>query len=143
MKRAFLAFLVTLSATACARAPMAPNDAAVSLRSPDAAVRERAADDLRRDEQHGVPLAAAPALLDALRSEPDLEVRGAILVTLGRSGTPEAKDAIEDALASDPDPGVHRAAERALHYWKVQNDDSDKSWSYWVPGWRPDSKLGN
>jgi hypothetical protein len=143
MRRALLAFFMTLSVSACARAPMAPNDALASLRSPEAVERRHAADDLRSDEEHGVPLAAVPGLLEALRTEPDLATRSSLLVTLGRSGTPEAKDAIDDALVSDPDPGVHRAAERALHYWKVQNDESDKSWAYWVPGWSPTTKLGN
>jgi hypothetical protein len=143
MKRALIALCLSLSVPACARAPMAANDALVSLRSPEAIERQHAADDLRSDEERGVPLAAVPALLEALRTEPDLAARSSLLVTLGRSGTPEAKEAIDDALVSDPDPGVHRAAERALHYWKAQNDEGDKSWAYWVPVWSPTAKLGN
>jgi HEAT repeat protein len=123
---------------------MTAEDAVTSLRSPDTEVRQRAADDLRADDANGVRPFAVPALLSALASEPEPDVRGAILLTLGRSGAEEAKAAIDDAIASETDPHVQRAARRALTYWRVQNGEgpSTGGWSYWVPVWHSAARAG-
>jgi HEAT repeat protein len=122
---------------------MTPDQAIPALRSMDPTTRALAADDLRSDDATGVPPAAVPALLQALSSEPEPKVRGALLMTLGRSGAPEAKDPIDEALAEDPDPYVQKCAKRALAYWRVQNaEPRDESWSYWVPVWQPTKKAG-
>ncbi len=134
------AFFVVLALTGCARPPMAPDAAITSLRSADADTRRRAAEDLRRDDPDGVPTEAVPALITALASEPQPAVRGAILLTLGRSGASEAKGAIEGEIAIETDPQVKRQAKHALKEWTAQNDTSDHSWSYWVPFWQPASK---
>jgi HEAT repeats len=141
MKRRF-ALALLLALAGCGRPPMTPDRAIASLRAPDAETRRQAADDLRRDEANGVPADAVPALLDALSSEPEPAVRGSILLTLGRSGAPEAKPAIDDAIATETDPHLIRSAKRARKYWLVQNDSSDQSWAYWVPGWQPPGKIG-
>ncbi len=110
----------------------------------DAETRSRAADSLRSDEANGVPPAAVPDLLKALASEPDPVVRSSLLLTLGRSGAPDAKAPIDDALIEDPDPHVRRAAKRALAYWSAQNDGGPSANArYWIPGWQPASKVGH
>jgi len=141
MKRPF-AFALLLVLAGCGRPPMTPDRAVASLRAPDAETRRQAADDLRTDETNGVPADAVPALLHALTSEPEPAVRGSILLTLGRSGAPEAKPAIDDAIATESDLHLVRNAKLARKYWLVQNDSSDESWAYWVPVWQPLKKIG-
>jgi HEAT repeat protein len=134
---------IAMARSGCARAPMTPDQAVAALRSPDPETRRRAADDLRGDDTNGVRPAAVAPLLDALAAEPEPADRGAILLTLGRSGAPEAKDPIDRAMSGDPAPDVRRAAKRALAYWKAQNGlSSNGTWSYWVPFWSPATKVG-
>jgi hypothetical protein len=138
-----LALSLALPLAGCGRPPMTSDQAMPALRSEDAETRRAAADVLRSDETNGVRPVAVPLLLAALASEPEPAVRGSILLTLGRSGAPEAESAIDDAILDDSNPHVRKVAKKAMAYWKIQNDEGPRgAWTYWVPGWRPASKVG-
>ena len=110
------------------------------LRSPDHKARRRAADELRMDE--GVPQEAIQPLLDAIGKERDKYAHGAMMITLGRSGVPEAKPHIDGALPV-PDEDVRRWATRALKYWLIAtgqmhpDQDMPDDWPYGQPGFPP------
>jgi hypothetical protein len=110
------------------------------LRHFDAAERRRAADELRMEG--GVPADAIKPLLDAIAVERDKAAHGAMLITLGKSGVPEAKPHIEGALPV-ADPDVRRWATRALKYWLIAtgqlHPDADlpDGWPYGQPGYPP------
>src|SRR5262245_18775015 len=112
----FLAILVTLAASC--REPHTPADSIAGLDNPDPGERQSAADDLRNDS--GVPPEAIRPLLDHYARESVPKVRGAILITLGRSGVPEAKPLIDQAIPTD-DRDMRRWAGRALKYWLIAN----------------------
>jgi hypothetical protein len=135
--------LALSAATGCAR-QMTPDQAMAALRAPDAETRRRAADALRSDSEAGVSPAAVPALLAALDDEPVPAVRGAILITLGRSGAPEAKAPIDQVLRNASDPDMMRWATRALKYWMLQNGEvsGDYKTPYWMPYGEASSKAG-
>ena len=128
-----LAALLALVSLAGCHAAMPPARAVAALHDSDADTRRHAADDLRTAD--GVPPAAVPALLDAFETEQVPRVRGAILVTLGRSGAQRAKPLIDRACETARDPDERRWAERARKYWMLQNGRlaPDYRASYWVP----------
>ena len=142
---AFLFAFALPFATACHAAPLPPDQAIQALHDPDPDTRRQAADSLRSDTEAGVPARAVPELLAALQSEPDPEVQGAILVTLGRSGAPEARAPIQQALVAATDPRMHRWAERAWKYWRLQTGDIPENprGGYWNPyRYGTQSKIG-
>jgi hypothetical protein len=120
---------------------MPPQEAIASLRAPDAATRQHAADSLRTKE--GVPAAAVPALLSALQAEQDPHARGAMLITLGKSGAAEAKAPIDQAVQTAADPDNRRWAARALKGWMIQTGQLPATyvfpdgWPYGQPGYPP------
>ncbi|WP_394830010.1 HEAT repeat domain-containing protein [Pendulispora rubella] len=137
----FLAIALTAIAAgplACHNSPP-PDQAIAELHDPDPDTRQRAADSLRTDE--GVPPNAIQPLLDALGTERFLYVRGAILITLGKSGRPEAKAPIDQAVQSATDKDSRRWAGRALKYWMIATHalSADYAfpdgWPYGQPGY--------
>ena len=120
--------------------PKTPAELVADLRSPSAEERQHAADDLRHDD--GVPPEAIQPLLQAEQSEQVPKVIGAMLITLGRSGVPEAKPLIDAHINTD-DRDMRRWAGRALKYWMIANHQIDKDykfpdgWPYGTPGFPP------
>jgi HEAT repeat protein len=139
MRSAILLALL-LSAAACGQA-ITPDQAVGELRNPDPNVRRNAADALRTPE--GVPPQAVPALLSALTTEVDPPVRGAILITLGRSGAAEAKPAIDQSVMAAADKNMQRWTGRALRYWMIQTKQFPpdyafpNDWPFGQPGFPP------
>jgi hypothetical protein len=88
------------------------------LQSPDWEKRREAADDL--SEHNGPPPPAVPYLLAAAQKETNAKALGAILITLGNSGAPEAKPLIE-ARVNDPDSDMRRWARRGMKNWLKKN----------------------
>ena len=138
---ALTALALALSAAACNREPPKTTaDLVADLRNPDPDARRDAADDLRTDQ--GVPAEAVGALLQAIQVERDKKAYGAMLITLGRSGVPEARPII-DARLPEPDKDMRRWASRALKYWMIANrqlpPDAElpKGWPYGQPGFPP------
>jgi hypothetical protein len=62
-------------------------------------------------------------------------VRGAILITLGRSGSSVAKPLIDRAVQTASAPDERRWALRALKYWELQNGviPPNERAQYWIP----------
>lgn len=132
--------LVIGSATACRRGPKSVPHLIGELRHPQAKHRRSAADDLRMD--NGVPQEAIGPLLEAAGVERDPGALGAMLITLGRSGVPEAKPYIDGQIPSR-DKDMRRWASRALRYWFIatgevpENYDFPRDWPYGQPGYPP------
>ena len=139
MRLLALALLVALAVSGC-REPRTTADLVSDLRSPSADVRRDAADGLRMDE--GVPAEAIGPLLQAAQAEKDRKAFGAMMITLGRSGVPEAKPLI-DARIPEPDRDMRRWAARALKYWMIANHQLPPDpqlpdgWPYGQPGFPP------
>ena len=116
-----------------------PDQSIAALKDPSEDTRQSAADELRTDE--GVPPNAVQPLLDAYKTEQVPKVRGAILITLGRSGRPEAKPVIDDAVQRAADKDSRRWAARALKYWMIQTGKLSETyqfpdgWPYGQPGY--------
>ena len=88
------------------------------LGSRDAHNRKEAAEYLRKND--GPPADAVPMLVDALARETDRGAKEEMLMTLGASGAPEAKPAI-DAHLDDTDADVRRTAHKAEKRWETKN----------------------
>jgi hypothetical protein len=133
MRAQSLVFFATLCFSAGCHTTMPPDQALMSLESPDPEVRRHGADALRTER--GVPPEAVAPLLEALESERDPQVRGAILITLGRSGSSEAKPLIDRAVQTASAPDERRWALRALKYWELQNGviPPNERAQYWIP----------
>ena len=135
-----IAFVSVLTLTGACREPKTPADSIATLDSPDPDERQRAADDLRTES--GVAPEAIRPLMDHYGREAVPKVRGAILITLGRSGVPEAKPLIDQAIPA-PDRDMRRWAGRALKYWMVANHQMAEGaelpdgWPYGTPGFPP------
>lgn len=135
-----LPLLAVLALPACGHA-MSPDEAVNSLRDPNPRVRQHAADSLRAGG--AVVGGAIPILLQDLTAEPEPFVRGAILITLGTSGAPEAKPVIDQAVMTAADPDSRRWASRALKAWMIQtgavpaNGAFPPGWPYGQPGYPP------
>jgi len=143
MRTGTLAALVLFAAAsplACHHS-VPPDQAIAELKNPDPDRRQEAADSLRTD--NGVPPNAVPALLEALKTEQTPKVRGAELITLGRSGAPDAKPVIDDAVQNAKDPDMRRWASRALKYWMIATKQLPadhafpEGWPYGQPGYPP------
>jgi hypothetical protein len=98
-----------------------PEAAVAALSDPNPDRRKDAAEMLRDDG--GPPGSAVPALLAAEARETDPEAREQILITLGASGAPEARPALEAAMR-DPERDVRKGAERGLHLWGKKSGHS-------------------
>ena len=97
--------------------PADPEDIA-KLRHPDWEKRQDAADDLGEDNGPA-PNAIGP-LLAAASAERHPKALGAMLITLGKSGVPEAKPLI-DAHVDSPDPDLRRYARKGQKNWLAKN----------------------
>lgn len=130
---------VTMASIGC-KEPRTTNELVGELRSPDPAARRSAADDLRTET--GVPPEAIPALLEAARAEKDPPALGAMLITLGDSGHPDAKPLIDAQIPSN-DRDMRRWAGRALKYWMIKTGQMPEAgpwpdgWPYGQPGFPP------
>jgi len=141
------AIFVAIALITVAAAPLAchhsvpPDQAIAQLHDPSPETRQGAADSLRTDQ--GVPPNAIQPLLDALATEQVPNVRGAILITLGKSGRPEAKGPIDQAVQSANDKDSRRWAARALKYWMIETHALaadyafPEGWPYGQPGFPP------
>jgi hypothetical protein len=104
-------------------------------------VRQSAADALRTPL--GVPPESVQPLLVAASQEASPPARGAMLITLGKSGSPLAKPLIEQAVMTAQDPDMRRWASRALKYWMMSTGQLPaeypfpKDWPYGQPGFPP------
>jgi hypothetical protein len=132
--------LSLVAASGC-KHTMPPDVAMAELKNPNPQVRRDAADALRTKD--GVPANAVPVLLDALKNERDPAVQGAILITLGKSGSPEAKPPIEAAVQGATGKDMRRWAGRALKLWMQQTGalpqdyKFPEGWPYGQPGYPP------
>ena len=97
--------------------PANPRDIA-KLRDPDWDNRRDAADDLG-DDGGPAPNAIGP-LLAAASVERHPKALGAMLITLGKSGVPEAKPLI-DAHVDSPDPDLRKYARKGQKNWLAKN----------------------
>jgi hypothetical protein len=88
------------------------------LRDPEWGKRQDAADDLG-DDDGPAPNAIGP-LLAAASVERHPKALGAMLITLGKSGVPEARPLIEAHLES-PDPDLRRYARKGHKNWLTKN----------------------
>ncbi len=95
----------------------------------------------------GIPAEAIDPLLQAITVERDKKAHGAMLVTLGKSGVPEAKPHIDGALPV-PDVAVRRSASDALKHWLIATGQMHpkqklpKGWPYGLPGFPPPLPAG-
>ncbi len=136
----FGGLLAALVGAGCNRGPKSVPQMIAHLRHHDPSERRRAADKLRMD--HGVPAEAIDPLLQAITVERNKYAHGAMLITLGKSGVPEAKPHIDGALPV-MDGDVRRWAARALKYWLIAtgrmhpDQDLPDHWPYGQPGFPP------
>src|SRR3974377_1111659 len=100
--------------TALARTHVPPSTAINNLSSPDAGVRQNAADNLRTDA--GVPDEAIQPLIQAYQRDTDPHARAAELIALGRSGSPAAKPLIDAYVRDAKNSDEQRWGGRALKY---------------------------
>ena len=120
---------------------MTSDEAINELRSPVSIARRNAADALRTPS--GVPPEAVGPLMQALQTEADPGARGAELIALGKSGSPQAKPFLDQAVMTAADPNMRRWAGRALKYWMIQTGALAEStefpdgWPYGQPGYPP------
>jgi hypothetical protein len=135
-----LPLLAVLAIPACHHA-MPPDEALAAIHDGDPKVRQHAADALR--DGNVVPGPAVPALLQAVQTEQVAYVRGAMLITLGTSGAPQAKPIIDQAVQTAADPDSRRWAGRALKAWMIQTGaipaetKFPAGWPYGQPGYPP------
>ena len=101
-------------------APQQMPKAVAKLQSRDWEDRRDAAEDLRDDG--GPPAIAVPHLIAAAQKETAPKALGAMLITLGASGAPEAKPLIE-ARVNDPDPDMRRWARKGMKNWQAKNGE--------------------
>lgn len=135
----FAAVLILSAAPGC-RPPLTVDQLVSDLQSPSAGKRRRAATDLQTPE--GIPEEAIPALLAAARTETDPGALGVMLMTIGKSGVPEARPIIDQYLPT-ADRGLRTKVGRALQAWFVANGQMapdaklPKYWPYGQPGYPP------
>jgi len=107
---------LALVAVGCGR--QSPAQSIANLRSTDWEQRREAADDLRG--RNGVPPEAVPHLMAALQHEKYPPAYGAMLITLGKSGVPDAIPYICGAVQSE-ERDMRRWGDRALDLWREKN----------------------
>jgi hypothetical protein len=106
-----------LAVVGCGRR-QAPAESVANLRSPDWEQRRDAADSLRRGS--GPPPQAVPHVMTALQKEKIPPAYGAMLITAGKSGVPEALPYICGAVQSK-ERDMRRWGNRALEMWHDKN----------------------
>jgi hypothetical protein len=120
---------------------MRPEKALTELHNPNPTVRQHAADSLRGPKVS--PQQAVPALLEAVKTEQDLKAKAAMVISLGDSGTPEAKAVVDDYVAKASSHDEQKYAGRALKYWMQKTGQLPKDykfpdgWPYGTPGYGP------
>ncbi len=135
-----LCFAAAAASAGCHHA-MRPDVAIANLQNPDPSVRQHAADSLRTPE--GVPPESIQPLLAIASQEQNPQARGAMLITLGKSGSPLAKPLIDQAVMTSQDPDNRRWASRALKYWMITTGQLPAeyafppNWPYGQPGFPP------
>lgn len=135
-----LTFVGAVCLAAC-REAMPPGVAIANLQSPSPEQRQTAADALRTP--NGVPPEAIPPLLAAASQEQSAPARGAMLITLGKSGSPAAKPLIDQAVMTATGTDTRRWAARALKYWMITTGQLPaeyafpRDWPYGQPGYPP------
>ncbi len=138
-RRRGLLFGTLAIASGCGR-PQSVAQLIGGLRSPEAGTRRRAAHRLQLS--HGIPAEAIEPLLQAIAVERDKKAHGTMLITLAKSGVPEAKGHIDGTLPV-PDKDVRRWASKALRHWLIANGRLHPShelpdhWPYGLPGYPP------
>ena len=134
---AYALALAPLLAVACM--PVTPATAINNLNSPNAGVRQNAADSLRTDT--GVPADAVEPLIAAYQRDTDPHAKAAELIALGRSGNPAAKPLIDAYVHGAQNRDEQRWGGRALKYWMVENKQIapdykfPDGWPYGTPGY--------
>jgi hypothetical protein len=142
LRRVLAALAITVATTALAGCrPSRPvAQIVVELRDPDPVKRQHAASDLQT--KNGVHVQAIPHLLQAASVEQNKEALGAMLVTLGKSGVPEAKGLIDQHIPTT-DLGLRKHLGRALRYWYIANSQiapdakPPEHWPYGQEGYPP------
>ena len=120
---------------------MRVDDAIAELQDPSPEQRQIAADSLRTKE--GVPANAVGPLLAREQQETDAHAKAAMLITLGKSGSPNAKAPIDDYVQKAQSEEERRWAGRALKYWLIETGALPhgyifpKGWPYGQPGYPP------
>jgi hypothetical protein len=144
LRTATMVLALAFSSGLACTPPMSTDMAIAELRNPNPKLRAGAADRLRRDE--GVPPEAIQPLIDASKTEQDPAAKGAMMITLGRSGKPEVKDLVEQYVQNAHGPDERRWAARALKYWLIQNgalapnESLPEGWPYGTKGYPPIEK---
>src|SRR5262245_29316146 len=92
------------------------------LGAADADDRKEAAEKLRKDG--GPPLDAVPHVIAAIQRERDGEARAEMLITLGASGSADAKPVLEANL-NDRDKDVREGAQKGLKLWTKKTGRTD------------------
>src|SRR5258708_12078350 len=87
-------WLLLTASFACGHMP--PDQAMAELRNPEPVARQHAADALRGDDMSPQ---SVQALMDVVRSEQDPKARAAMVISLGASGSPQAKPVVDDYVA--------------------------------------------
>jgi len=111
----FLVLSLSVLAAACHRGPADP---LAALKSPDPGERRSAADMLRDDP--GPTPEEARAVLEAIKTETDEKAYGAMMITLGASGLPEAEPVICGKMYA-PDARNRAWANKALKLYLQRN----------------------
>ena len=110
-----------------------------NLGSPDAGVRQNAADSLRTDI--GVATEAIEPLLAAYERDTDPHAKAAELITLGPQRQPRCETADRRAYVQDAkNRDEQRWGRRALKYWMIQNKQIAPDYKF-PDGW-PYGTLG-
>ena len=116
VKATTLVVFATLAAMGCGRRST-PAQSVAELRSPRWEVRRAAADELRHV---GPPPSTVPHLMSALSREKNAYTYGALLLALGKAGSPEALPYICGGVyAADED--TRRWAKNAFELWSKKN----------------------
>jgi hypothetical protein len=115
---------ISLGSIACGT-PKTPAELESGLDSPDPKVRRNSADGLRSGDQ--VPAEALPKLFAAIDKEQDQEAYGAELITLGASGSADAKPYICKNIGGGKggDVRMSRWANHALTAWLRHNPNAN------------------
>ncbi|MFO0555345.1 MAG: HEAT repeat domain-containing protein [Polyangiaceae bacterium] len=143
-----LAGTLSSAVVGCGGGRMTTRDAISLLDSPEPGDRRQAADSLRGGKSVSfkksvVPYEAIQPLINTLGHESDPKVRGAILITLGASGAPEAKAPIDEWVQKASSREEQRWYGRALKYYLIKTgvkDEGEKfpeGWPYGTNGYPP------
>ena len=144
LRTATMVLALAFSSGLACTPPMSTDMAIAELRNPNPNMRQGAADRLRGDK--GVPDEAIQPLVEAAAKEQDPAAKGAMMITLGRSGKPEVKDLVEQYVQTAKGKDERRWASRALKYWMIEkgslapNESLPDGWPYGTQGYPPIEK---